>query len=97
MTQSVLSEWHGTADAPLPTDIESAPVPAGEELLHYGYNVGTRPAAEAALLTRIAEVAGELRNPEPETKMTLVRLDRLYELTKLTNEWRIEWKHKPRT
>ena len=97
MTQSVLSEWHGTADAPLPTDIESAPVPAGEELLHYGYNVVTLPAAEAALLTRIAEVAGELRNPEPETKMTLVRLDRLYELTKLTNEWRIEWKHKPRT
>ena len=57
----------------------------------------TLPAAEAALLTRIAEVAGELRNPEPETKMALVRLDRLYELTKLTNEWRIEWKHKPRT
>ena len=90
MTNKDFERYRSRKDA----NRKSAPVPAGEELLHYGHNVVTLPAAEAALLTRIAEVAGELRNPEPETKMTLVRLDRLYELTKLTNEWRIEWKHK---
>ena len=80
MTQSVLSEWHGTADAPLPTDIKSAPVPAGEELLHYEYNVVTLPAAEAALLTRIAEVAVEYSISH--------NYDKRKELFRLAKEWR---------
>ena len=71
------------------TDIESAPVPAGEELLHYGYNVVTLPAAEAALLTRIAEVAASYAQTHNH--------DNRSELFRLAGEWRREWKHKPRT
>ena len=98
---------------PMITDIESAPVPSGEELLHsewYGtadvpepifppiasYFVVlasdaavTLPAAEAALLTRIAEVAASYAQTHNH--------DNQSELFRLANEWRIEWKHKPRT
>ena len=82
-----MTEWHGTADVPLANDIESAPVPASKELLHSGYV--TLPAAEVALLTRIAEVAAQYSRKH----LPVYRL----ELFRLANEWRIEWKNKHHT
>ena len=68
------------------TNIESALVPASEELLHSRYV--TLPAAEVALLTRIAEVAARYS----QKHLFVYRL----ELFQLANEWRKEWQNSER-
>ena len=53
--------------------------------------VVTLPAGEAALLTRIAEVAEELTFPEKEKSMKK-HMSEWYELVSLVSEWRQEWR-----
>ena len=75
-----MTEWHGTADAPLPDP--HARMPGFPSMV-------TLPAAEAALLTRIAEMADEY------SRLRLWEIRK--ELLRLLKQWRKEWKHKPHT